>query len=118
MNKDFYAESILTKVNYKTNKFDIVKREKTYCKNDIDYIKHFIEFLKDNVIKYLPNINLVNIELGILDRNNTLHCFIIKITNMITKLLNIKLDINKSIIVIVKYNNEIVFNGSVNFTGL
>jgi hypothetical protein len=59
MTTGFYTNSIMAKVNYKKgffdyeiNKLDIIKKEKIYCKNDTDYIKRYIEFLKDNKNRY------------------------------------------------------------------
>lgn len=58
--------------------------------------------------------------MGIFDKDNILHRLIIKVANMIKDILKYKekIDFYKSVIVCVKYENEIVFMGNINFTGL
>ena len=123
----FNAICVDCKVYYKKGLFDHeverlvdLKKEIRYYKNTDSYIKCFIEHIKTNVIKKLPNLTLVEINLGCFDRNNILHRFMITITEMIQNLLKIKEKINhyKSVFVIVTYENKIEFVGNLNFTGL
>jgi hypothetical protein len=123
----FNAICVDCKVYYKKGLFDHeverlvdLKKEIRYYKNTDSYIKCFIEHIKTNVIKKLPNLTLVEINLGCFDRNNILHRFMITITEMIQNLLKIKEKINhyKSVFVIVTYENKIEFVGNLNFAGL
>ena len=110
---DVYYRKIF--YNYYLSKLDNIRQEKIYIKNDIDYINKYIEILKDRVIRKLPNVNLVKVELEIYDENNVLHKFIYTIQD----LLEIKkISTNKLIVVCIKYNNEIVFFSLVDFTNL
>ena len=97
-----------------------LEKEIIYCKNDVDYIRSFIEHIKDRVIKKCKNLNSVKIILTIFDKNNIIHKLIVVITNMMHNLLKIKGKINyyKSIIVFVEYEGKPVFMGDLNFTGL
>jgi len=58
--------------------------------------------------------------LATFDKNNIIHKIIIVIANMMTNLLKIKenLNIYKSIFVVIEYEGQTVFMGSLNFTGL
>ena len=127
MDKGFYIDALTCNVHYKetfldyqVNKITNIKNEKEYYINDIQYIKRFIEFIKQNIIKKLPNLNLVKVELNIYDKDNLLHSFIIKITNIICELQNIKLklNLNKMIFVNIKYDNHVVFLSLIDFNHL
>jgi hypothetical protein len=58
--------------------------------------------------------------LATFDKNNLMHKMIIVIINMMKNLLQIKEKVNiyKSIFVVIEYEGQIVFTGSLNFTGL
>lgn len=123
----FYAKLVKCNVYYNESYFDYevsklvdIKEELKYFTDTNNYIRSFIEHLKNNVIKKLPNLNSVKIELNIFDRDNMLHRFIIVISNMIQDLLRLKekICICKSIIVSIKYENKLIFIGNLNFTGI
>ena len=97
-----------------------LEKEIIYCKNDIDYIKCFIENIKEKVIRKCKNLNSVKIILAVFDKNNIFHKIMVVITTMIFDILKIKEKINlyKSIIVIIEYEGQSVFIGNLNFTGL
>ena len=123
----FYAKLVKCNVYYNETYFDYevsklvdIKEELKYFTDVNNYIRCFIEHLKNNVIKKLPNLNSVKIELNIFDRDNMLHRFMIVISNMIQDLLKFKQKINlcKSIIVSVEYETKIIFIGNLNFTGI
>ena len=131
LQKGFYAKRASCNVRYNqsffTNEFneddiklDNLEKELIYCKNEVDYIRSFIEHIKERVIKKCKNLSSVKIMLDTFDKNNLMHKFIIVITNMLQNLLQIKEKVNmyQSIFVVIKYEDEIVFTGSLNFTGL
>jgi hypothetical protein len=131
LQKGFYAKRASCNVRYKTSFFkndineddiilDSFEKEIIYCKNDVDYIKSFIEHIKERVIKKCKNLNSVKIMLATFDKNNLMHKMIIVIINMMKNLLQIKEKINiyKSIFVVIEYEGQIVFTGGLNFTGL
>ena len=90
------------------------------CKNDVDYIQEFIEHIKEKVIRKCKNLPSVKIMLATFDKNNLMHKIIIVIANMMKNLLKIKEKVNiyKSIFVVIKYEDQLVFMGDLNFTGL
>ena len=111
-----HTKNYFNEVNEITNLEHKIK----YFTNTNLYIKSFIDYIKNNIIKNLENLNLVKINLEIYDKNNILHILIIKVTNIIHDLLKIKnkISINKSVFVSVTYNDEIKFIGHINFNGL
>ena len=131
LQKGFYAKRVSCNCQYKWGFFkneiyedditlDNLEKEIIYCKNDIDYIKKFIEHIKERVIKKCKNLSSVKIMLATFDKNNVIHKIIIVIANMMKNLLKIKEKVNmyKSIFVIIEYEGRIVFTGNLNFTGL
>ena len=102
--------------------FDLteIEREKHYCYGRDQYIKNFIGVMKERVIRYLPCLHKVDIKLGILDKNNMWHRFIIATVEMLNHILKIERKMNyyKSIFVVIHYENNIVFTGNLNFEGL
>ena len=126
-----YYENLHSKVHWKytsnfKDDFEIIKledvwREENCCYGVNQYIKKFIEVMKERVIRYLPELEKVHIILAIFDKNNLFHRLAISITDMMNKILNLKrrkLDYYKSIFVIINYDDKNVFMGSLNFEGL
>jgi arginine deiminase len=131
LQKGFYAKRISCNIQYNKSffrneinenniKIYDLEKEILYCKNDVDYIRCFIENIKEKVIKKCKNLNSVKIMLATFDKNNIIHKLMIVIRNMMLNLLKIKENINlyKSIIVFIEYESKIVFIGELNFTGL
>ena len=126
-----YYEYLHSKVHWKykswlEDDFEIIKsediwREENYCYGVDQYIKQFIEVIKERVIRYLPELEKVNIILGTLDKNNLLHRLIISVTEMINQMLKLKsrkIDYYKSVFVIIKYDGKNMFMGNLSFDGL
>jgi len=125
-----YYESLQCNVNFKyktilKNDFDIIDlkdiyRETGYCFGEEQYIKNFIEVMKEKVIKKLPKLNKVKIMLGVFDKNNMWHRFMVTTLKMLSQILQLEKKINfyKSIIVIIEYENKVVFTGNLNFDGI
>ena len=125
-----YYENLYCKVNFKyktvlQDDFEIIdlkdiERERQYCFGSDHYIKNFIEVMKERVIKKLPDLNKIKIILGAFDKDNIWHRFMIVTVQMLFKILKIKREINfyKSVFVIIKYENHVVFMGDLNFEGI
>ena len=121
------AQQISAQVNYKIGFFDYeveklvdIKSELYYYKNSDNYIRGFIEYMKTHIIKKLPNLNAVKIYLAILDESNILIRFMITISNMLQDILKVnqKLTFKQSVFVYITYENKLVFNGIIDFTGI
>lgn len=126
-----YYETLSSKVHWRyksllEDDFEIIKledvwREESYCYSVEQYIKNFIEVMKERVIRYLPELEKVDVILATLDRNNLLHRLVISVSDMMVKMLNLKerkVDYYKSVFVIIKYNGKNVFMGCLNFEEL
>lgn len=95
--------------------------EKSYCYGIENYIKNFAECIKEKVIRYLPNLDKIEIKYGIFDKNNLFHIIVISVIELMEKILKKKIkkeDYYKSIFVEIKYQEKIVFFGSLNFDRL
>ena len=107
-NNRMCAQTITANVHYKTGFLDYdvdklvdIKSELRYFKNSDNYIRGFIEHMKTHIIKKLPNLNLVQIYLAILDESNILIRFMVKITTMMQDILKVnkKLTFKQSVFV-------------------
>ena len=124
---EFQANKIECKVHYtegfldhEIHKLDEVKHEICKFKNTDDYIRHFIECIKERVIKTLPNLQLVDIHLHIFDDTNIMHRLFKTAITMLFYLLKIKGRINmtKAIIATVTYEGKFIWQGGIDFTGM
>ena len=124
---DFPAHRTSCKVYYKPGLFDHsverlenIQHEIRHLKTFDQYIHNFIDFIKQNVIKKVPNLHLLQISLNIFDSNNILHRLIVTVTNMLHDILKLKVRVGyeKSVFVIVTYEDKPLFVGGINFNGL
>lgn len=115
-----YNMSFFRDVNADDIKLDNLEKEIIYCKNDVDYIKRFIEHIKEKVIKKCKNLNSVKVMLATFDKNNLMHRIIVVVTNMLQNVLKIneKVNMYKSVFVVIEYEGRVVFTGCVNFAGI
>jgi hypothetical protein len=123
-------ENLHCRVNFKwktvlKDDFEIIdlkdiERERRHCYGEDQYIKNFIEVMKERVIRKLPELNKVKIMLGVFDKNKVMHRLMVATFQMLCKILKIEKKINlyKSIIVMIEYEGQIVFNGSLSFDGI
>ncbi len=117
-----YYKNMGCKINWDNRNIDSVKiinpyKEFGYCYGEKGYIQQFIEHIKTNVIKGLPELNKVSYKLGIFNKNNILHQLIVKTYYMLANVLKVieKIDVYNTIFVIVLYDGNIVFTGSLSF---
>ena len=115
-------ENMGCKIKWDNRNLDSVKimnpyKEFGYCYGEKGYIQQFIENIKTNVIKGLPDLSKVRFKLGIFDKNNILHQLIVKTYYMLANVLKViqKIDVYNTIFVIVLYEGNIVFTGSLSF---
>ncbi len=131
LREGFYANTVSCNFRYNKSFFknvfnehditlDNLEKEIIYCRNEVDYIKGFIDHIKERVIKKCKNLSSVKIMLATFDKNNMMHKIMIFISDMMKKLLQIKEKVNiyESIIIIIEYEGQTAFIGELNFTGL
>ena len=98
-----------------------VEREINYCSNSTQYIMAFISMLKHKVIRLLPDLNKVQISIGIFDKNNVLHRLIVGAYYVISGILKRqvkKKSFYKSVFTIIEYDGGVVFMGELSFDGI
>ena len=94
-----FYENLHCRVNFKwktvlKDDFEIIdlkdiKRERSHCYGEQQYIKNFIEVMKERVIRKLPELNKVKIMLGVFDKNKVMHRFMIATFQILCKILSI-----------------------------
>ena len=98
-----------------------VEREIKYCSDSTQYIMAFINMLKHKVIRLLPDLNKVQISIGLFDKNNILHRLIVGAYYVISGILKRPVkrkSLYKSIFTIIEYDGAVVFMGELNFDGI
>ena len=115
-----YSEFNLNKRNLLVDKIKNYQRETDSCYGSDNYIKSYIRDLKEKVIRKLPELNKVIIELAIFDKENIYHQIVVNVCNMVLTLLQIneKLTFRKSVYVCIKYENNIVHVSALSFEGI
>jgi hypothetical protein len=115
------SKQITFDVKYKSKndiKIENINKNKLYFNNLKKFIDHIVEFIKMNVIKKFPKLNLIDIFISIHDHNNILHQIFVSINNLLLTLINYheKINYNKIIYIYVKYDNKIVWFSNIDFT--
>jgi hypothetical protein len=96
-----------------------VTQEIYSCRTIQEYIRGYSEYIKENVIRNLKELKYVTVNVCIFDKNNKRHWFLVDLFNFICDMLKIKkYAYTKSIVVEVRYYNNIVFAGQLCFDGL
>ena len=124
---DFAANCVSCQFYYKPGLFDLeverlenLHHEIRRFKDSDHYIKEFIDHIKHNVIKKYPNLSLIEIGLFVFDKNNIFHRLMVTVGNMMREMLKIKgkISTKKTVFVMVAYENQIVFTGTLGFKGI
>jgi hypothetical protein len=109
------------KDDFEIIKVSDIKKKIKYCTNSRQFIMSFVDMLKHHVIRLLPNINKVKLMIGVFDKNNILHRIIVDTYNIICNILkyeNKNINYYKTIFIIIKYEDKIVFMGNLEFTNI
>lgn len=102
--------------NYEITEVKDIWYEKGRCYSIEQYIKKFVECVKEKVIRKFPDLHKIEIKYGAFDKNNSFHRFVINAAKLITKK-NKNKNYYKSIIIEIEYQGINVFFGSLNFDG-
>ena len=109
--REDYVSERVTDVEIKN-----IIRKNFYFRTIDEYVRIYIEMVKENVIRYLDNLNAVSFNTFIIDKNNIKHRILISLYDITCDLLNIpKLDIVKIIFVEISYYNHCVYRGDIDF---
>lgn len=105
---------------YSIDNISSIEHIDDYCYGSDQYIKKYIEFLKDNIIRSLPKLNKMKMYLSVIDKDNILHRLLVDSFNMVCKILKMNCNNNlyKTIVVVIYYENQNIFMGGINFDGI
>lgn len=83
-----------------------------------DYIRIYMESVKETVIRALSNLNAVQIVTFILDKNKVQHRMVLSLYNATCRILQIqKQDISKMIFIKIVYFGQCIYTGDISFSG-
>jgi hypothetical protein len=116
MTTEYCFDMVSCEIYVKENniiKFDKLNKEFIFVKDIQEYLRILIENIKDNIIRELPDINLVDVQIMIFNKEFLLHRLVIKIHEFLQKLDIIrKINLHEKIIVSIHHRGENVFIGS------
>ena len=114
-----YHKSVYENI-YSIDNISSIEHVDDYCYGSDQYIKKYIEFLKDNIIRSLPKLNKMKMYLSVIDKDNILHRLLVDSFNMVCKILKMNCNNNlyKTIVVVIYYENKNIFVGGINFDGI
>jgi len=109
-------------LDHDVERLENIHHEIIYFKSADHYIKEFIDYIKQNVIKQYPNLSLIKIQVNVLDNGNIWHRLFVTVSNMISVILKHKRHsvnkYNKYVFVSVTYDKKTVFIGCIDFNNI
>jgi hypothetical protein len=99
-----------------------LKKKLIKCKTINQFINIIIEFIKDKIIRKFYCLKKFNIKISGINNNNIYHQIILSLSEIIRKKLKIKekekINYNKSLFIIIWYENNLVFMTNICFDGI
>jgi len=97
-----------------------LKQKLIKCKTINQFINIIIEFIKDTIIRKFSCLEKFNIKISGINNDNIYHQIILSLSEIIRKKLKIqeKINYNKSLFIIIWYENNLVFMTNVCFDGI
>ena len=120
----WYVREIGCKVNamrgiwdYSVAKIENPLEKKYYFKTSDDYFKHIIAKLKEDILRNVPDLRCVSIQLHAFDHSNIMHRLILTVANIVHDALHIREHIRlwKMACIVVTYDHIPIFIGSACF---
>jgi hypothetical protein len=92
-------------------------QQQYYFKTHDEYFKHIIATLKENILRKVPDLGLVSIQLIAFDSSNIMHNLILTVAYMLKNLMRIKehIRLSRMACIVVTYNHTPIFIGSASF---
>ena len=113
--KIYYYYDIFSKL--KLQSCEEIKMRNVKCETLEQSIFTIIDVMKDYILKNIPNVKDAKIEVKHYDKSNELHIFIEKIYNQVMKK-EVKIDIKKSVFIMVYHEGKIIFVGQFMYENL
>lgn len=108
--------------NYIWDKYYSIKMMKNFqkqiinCKTVNQFLNMVINYIKDEIIRQYPCFEKFKIEISSVNYENIYHRIMVSINEIMALKLNIhEINYNKSLVIIIWYETELVFITSVNF---
>ena len=120
----FYIREIDCKVHFNrgmwehsVDKIENPIENKYYFKRYDDYFKHIISKLKEEILRNVPDLRCVSIQLHAFDHSNIMHRLILTVANIVHGALHIREHIRlcKMACIVVTYDHIPIFIGSACF---
>lgn len=106
--------------DYYVNKIKNPIMKQYYFKTSDEYFKYIIDKLKDGILRTIPDLQFVNIQIHAFDKNNMLHRLIITVKNILHGLFTLReqIHLRKMAYIVIKYKNIPIFLGGTCFDGI
>jgi hypothetical protein len=90
-------------------------QQQYYFKTHDEYFKHIIAKLKEEVLRKVPDLGLVSIQLLAFDSSNIMHKLILTVANMLKNIMRIRehIRLSKTACIVVTYEHIPIFIGGV-----
>jgi len=123
----FYIREVNCKVyaspgfwEYSVAKIENPIQHRYYFRTADEYFKHIIAKIKEDILRNVPDLRYVNIQLHAFDSSNTMHKVILTVADIVHNLLHIREHINLSRLacIIITYNNIPIFIEGASLQGI
>lgn len=123
----FYIREINCKVyaspgfwDYSVAKIENPIQKRHYFRTADEYFKHIIAKIKEDILRNVPDLRYVNIQLHAFNSNNIMHKVILTVADIVHNLLHIREHINLSRLacIIITYNDIPIFIEGASLQGL
>ena len=110
--KVYYSRGIW---EHSVDKIESPIQQQYYFKTHDEYFKHIIAKLKEEVLRKVPDLGLVSIQLLAFDSSNIMHKLILTVANILKNIMRIRehIRLSKTACIVVTYNHIPIFIGGV-----
>jgi hypothetical protein len=110
--KVYYSRGIW---EHSVAKIETPIQNKYYFKTHDEYFKHIIAKLKEEVLRNVPDLGLISIQLIAFDSSNIMHKLILTAATMLQNIMHIRehIRLSKMACIVVTYDHIPIFIGSV-----
>lgn len=99
--------------DYSVAKIENPIQKKYYFKTHDAYFKHIIAKIKEDILRNVPDLGLVSIQLLAFDSSNIMHKLILTVANMLKNIMHIRehIRLSKMACIVVTYDHIPIFIG-------
>jgi len=106
--------------DYSVAKIENPIQKRHYFRTADEYFKHIIAKIKEDILRNVPDLRYVNIQLHAFDSSNTMHRLILTVAQMLQYMMRIREHINLSRLacIIITYNDIPIFIEGASLQGI